>query len=82
MRETIQDMAHQIFFDICKKNPMEIDMFFLEQLNFPRIDYEQPRMTVNIPIPREVQGIQLFQGNLFLNFEESNVPGIILSFIL
>ena len=71
MRETIQDMAHQIFFDICKKNPMEIDMFFLEQLNFPRIDYEQPRMTVNIPMPREVQGIQLFQGNLFLNFEES-----------
>jgi len=63
-------MAHQIFFDICEKKPIEIDIFFLEQINFPRIDYE-PRMTVYLPIPREVHGIQVLQGNSFSNLEKS-----------
>ena len=70
MKETIQDMAHQIFFDICEKKPVEIDMFFSDQTNFPRIEYE-PRMTVNFPLPREVQGIQILQGNTFSNLETS-----------
>ncbi len=70
MKETIQDLAHQIFFEICEKNPAEIDMFFLDQINFPRIDYE-PRMTVTLPVPKEVHGIQAIQGNAFLNLEES-----------
>jgi Mg-chelatase subunit ChlD len=70
LKETIQDLAHQIFFEICEKNPAEIDMFFLDQINFPRIDYE-PRMTVTLPVPKEVHGIQAIQGNAFLNLEES-----------
>jgi len=63
-------MAHQLFFEICEKNPAEIDMFFLDQINFPRIEYE-PRMTINIPIPRDIHGIQAIQGNAFYNLEES-----------
>jgi len=70
LKETIQDLAHQLFFEICEKNPAEIDMFFLDQINFPRIDYE-PRMTVTLPVPKEVHGIQAIQGNAFLNLEES-----------
>ncbi|MEK0320655.1 MAG: vWA domain-containing protein [Nitrosopumilus sp.] len=70
MKETIQDMAHQIFFDICEKKPTEIDIFFLDQINFPRIEYE-PRMSVYLPLPRDVQGIQVLQGNTFLNLETS-----------
>jgi len=61
-------MAHQLFFDICEKKPSEIDIFFLDQIHFPRIDYE-PRMTVYLPMPREVQGIQVIQGNAFSNIE-------------
>jgi len=68
LKETIQGMAHQLFFDICEKNPSEIDIFFLDEINFPRIDYE-PRITVYLPIPREVQGIQVIQGNAFTNNE-------------
>lgn len=45
-------------------------MFFLDEINFPRIDYE-PRMTVRLPIPKETHGIQTIQGNAFLNLEES-----------
>ena len=45
MNDTIQDVAHQMFFDICERKSMSIDMFFLELQNFPKIDYE-PRMTV------------------------------------
>jgi len=45
-------------------------MFFLDEINFPRIDYE-PRMTVRLPIPKETHGIQTIQGNAFLNLDES-----------
>ena len=63
-------MAHQIFFDICEKKPVDIDVFFLEQIHFPRIDYE-PMMTVYFPIPREVQGVQVMHGNAFSDIEKS-----------
>jgi len=63
-------MAHQLFFDICEKKPVDFDMFFSEQTNFPKIEYE-PRMTIYLPIPKEVQGIQILQGNAFFNLEES-----------
>jgi len=70
MKDTIQDTAHQLFFEICDKNPMDIDVFFLDDLNFPRIDYE-PRTTVYIPTPKEVQGIQIIQGCAFTDLETS-----------
>jgi hypothetical protein len=60
-----------MFFKICEENPAEIDIFFLDEINFPRIDYE-PRMTVHLPIPKETHGIQIIQGNAFLNLEESH----------
>ncbi len=63
-------MAHQLFFDICEKKPVEIDIFFSDQTNFPRIEYE-PRMAVYFPLPRNVRGTQILQGNTFLNLEES-----------
>ena len=59
-----------MFFKICEENPAEIDIFFLDEINFPRIDYE-PRMTVHLPIPKETHGIQIIQGNAFLNLEKS-----------
>ncbi len=68
MKDTIQEVAHQIFFDICEKKSMNIDIFFLDQLNFPKIDYE-PRMTVYIPMPRLVQGMQVIQGSAFTDTE-------------
>jgi len=70
MKDTIQDVVHQIFFDICEKRAMDIDLFFLDQLHFPKIEYE-PRMTVYIPMPRQVQGMQVIQGNAFTNTETS-----------
>jgi len=70
LKENIQDVAHQMFFEICGKKPIDIDMFFLEQIHFPRIDY-QPRMTVYVPIPKETQGLQVIQGNAFLDREKS-----------
>ena len=70
MKETIQNMGHQLFFEICEKIPTDIDMFFLPEINFPRIDYE-PIMTVKIPVPKEMHGIQAIQGNAFVNLEES-----------
>ena len=70
MKETIQDMAHQLFFDICEKKPIDIDMFFLEQIHFPRIDYE-PRMTVYVPMPRQAQGLEIIEGCTFTNLETS-----------
>jgi len=63
-------MAHQVFFDISEKEPTEIDIFFSDEINFPIIEYE-PRMTVYFPLPREVQGIQILQGNTFFNLEAS-----------
>ncbi len=70
MKDTIQEVVHQIFFDICEKRAMDIDLFFLDQLHFPKIEYE-PRMTVYIPMPRLVQGMQVIQGSAFTNTETS-----------
>ncbi|MHA7647235.1 vWA domain-containing protein [Nitrosopumilus sp. S4] len=70
MKDTIQDMAHQLFFEICQKKPVDIDIFFLDQIHYPKIDYE-PRMTVYIPMPRPVQGIEIIQGCAFSDVEKS-----------
>lgn len=72
MKDNIQDTAHKLFFEICTKNPMDIDMFFLDHLNFPRIDYE-PITTIYFPLPREVNGIQVMNGSIFTSLEESKV---------
>ena len=68
MKETIQEIAHQIFFEICEKKPMNFDLFFIDQLSFPKINYE-PRMTAYFPMPRQVQGMQVIQGNAFIDTE-------------
>jgi len=70
MKDTIQEVAHEMFFDICEKKSTDIDIFFLDQMNFPKIDYE-PRMTVYIPMPRQVQEMQVIQGNAFTDTETS-----------
>ncbi len=63
-------MAHHLFFEICQKKPTDIDVFFNDQIHFPRIDFHE-RMTVYIPMPRPVQGIQIIQGCSFSNMEKS-----------
>ncbi|MFB5628134.1 MAG: VWA domain-containing protein [Nitrosarchaeum sp.] len=68
MRETIEDLANQIFFDICEKEQTDIDIFFLDNINFPKIDY-LPRMTVYVPVPRELNGNSIYEGNIFSNYE-------------
>ncbi|MFQ5781589.1 MAG: vWA domain-containing protein [Nitrosopumilus sp.] len=70
MKDTIQDIAHQIFFDICEKKPTDIDTFFFDHIHFPRIDYE-PIMTVYLPMPKHVQGLQVIQGCAFSSLETS-----------
>ena len=68
MKENIQGVAHKLFFDICGKKPTDIDIFFLDDIYFPRIEYE-PRMTVYLPIPREIRKMQSMDGCLFSNLE-------------
>jgi hypothetical protein len=63
-------MASQIFFDICEKKPIEVDLFFSNEINYPKIEYA-PRMAVYFPIPREVQGVQIMQDSAFSNYEKS-----------
>jgi len=70
LNETIQEIAHQVFFDICRREPTSVDVFFLEQQYFPKINYE-PRMTVYFPIPKQVQGMQTIQGCVFSNIDQS-----------
>lgn len=70
MRETIQDMAQNLFFDICDQKPTDVDLFFLDQIYFPKIEYE-PRTTVYFPIPKKTEGIQTLHGNSFSNIETS-----------
>jgi len=68
MKETVQDIAHQLFFDICGKKPIDIDIFFLEQQYFPKIDYE-PRMTIYFPVPRNIRELETIQGCAFSSLE-------------
>jgi Mg-chelatase subunit ChlD len=68
MKETVENVAHQIFFDICEKKPTDIDVFFLSDINFPKIEY-LPRMTVSVPLPREINGNNVYQGIIFSNYE-------------
>lgn len=68
MKETVEDVAHQIFFDICEKKPIDIDVFFLENIHFPKIEY-LPRMTVYFPLPREINGNSVFEGIVFSDYE-------------
>ena len=70
MRETIQDMAQNLFFDICDQKPTDVDVFFLEQIYFPKIEYE-PRTTIYFPVPKKTEGIQTLHGNSFSNIETS-----------
>lgn len=68
MKETVEDVAHQIFFDICEKKPIDIDMFFLYEIHFPKIEY-LPRMTTYFPLPREINGNQVYEGIVFSDYE-------------
>jgi len=68
LKETVQQIAHELFFEICGKKPIDIDTFFLEQQYFPKIDYE-PRMTVFFPMPRAIQGLETIQGCAFSDLE-------------
>jgi Mg-chelatase subunit ChlD len=63
-------MASQIFFDICEKKPIDVDLFFSHEIRFPKIEYE-PRVSVHFPIPREFKGMQIIQDSIFSNLEES-----------
>ncbi len=69
MKETVQTIAHELFFEICGEKPIDIDTFFLEQQYFPKIDYE-PRMTVYFPMPRQIQSLNTIQGCAFSNLED------------
>ena len=79
MKDTVQMIAHELFFDICGKKPIDIDTFFLEEQYFPKIDYE-PRMTVYFPMPRNIQGFETIQGCIFSNLE--TYPSTIFSLFL
>ena len=68
MKETVEEVSHQIFFDICEKNPMDIDVFFLDGINFPKIEY-LPSMTVYFPLPREINGKNIYEGIIFSDYE-------------
>ena len=68
MKETVEDVAYQIFFDICKKKPTDIDIFFLNNIHFPKIDY-LPRVTVYVPLPREINGNNIYEGIIFSDYE-------------
>ena len=70
MKDTIQDIAHSLFFEISGRKPIDIDTFFQDQQYFPKIEYE-PRMTVVFPMPRQIQGFETIQGCAFTNLEES-----------
>jgi len=70
MKETIEDLAYQIFFEICDKKPTDVDLFFLENIHFPKISY-LPRMTVYVPLPREIDGKTIYEGNIFSDYESS-----------
>ena len=59
-----------MFFEISGRKPIDIDTFFLDQQYFPKIDYE-PRMTVYFPMPRQIQGLETFEGCIFQNLEKS-----------
>ena len=68
MKETIQDVAHKLFFDICGEKPIDVDIFFLDEIHFPKIDYK-PRMAVYLPMPREIQEMETIQGCVFSSLE-------------
>ncbi|MBS3926461.1 MAG: VWA domain-containing protein [Nitrosarchaeum sp.] len=68
MKETVEDVAHQIFFDICEKKPTDVDVFFLESINFPKMEY-LPRTIAYIPLPRMVSGKNIFEGIIFSDYE-------------
>ncbi|MGY5147639.1 MAG: vWA domain-containing protein [Candidatus Nitrosopumilus sp. bin_7KS] len=70
MKDTIQDIAHSLFFKISGRKPIDIDTFFIEQQYFPKIEYE-PRMTAYFPLPKSIQGLETIQGCAFSNLGES-----------
>lgn len=70
MKESIENIAHKTFFDICGKKPTDIDIFFLQDISFPRIDY-LPIMTVYIPVPREIDSRYIYEGIIFSEYESS-----------
>ncbi|QLH10799.1 vWA domain-containing protein [Nitrosarchaeum sp. AC2] len=68
MKERVEDVAHKIFFEICGKKPTEIDLFFLDTIHFPKIDY-LPIMTVYLPMPRKINGHSVYEGIVFSEYE-------------
>ena len=81
MKETIQQLAHELFFEICGKKPIDIDLFFLEAQYFPEIKYE-PRMTAYFSVPRTIQGLETIQGCIFTSLEkyQSTIFSLFLAF--
>jgi len=72
MKEHVQDIAHQIFFDVCQRKATDIDVFFLEDFKFPKISY-LPIMTVYVPLPKTMQGYITYEGNLFNDLEKDGI---------
>ena len=70
MKETVEDVAHQIFFDICERKHTDVDVFFLENIHFPKIEY-LPRMTCYFPLPRELGGNWVYEGIIFSDYESA-----------
>ncbi|QUC65458.1 VWA domain-containing protein [Nitrosopumilus sp. K4] len=71
MKDTLADVSHELFFDLSGKNPSEIDIFFEESIDYPKIS-KTPRITITIPLPREYGGKYHLLGYEFAEYETNH----------
>lgn len=69
MKDTLSDVAYEIFYEVSQKEPAEIDFQISYKKNFPTIT-SKPKLDIVIPVPRESAGKYFFQGMVFDTYEK------------
>ena len=69
MKETLFDLAYNVFYDTAQTTPADVDFNLSSQVKYPKIEFI-PSNHVIIPQPTEFNGMYFFEGHVFDSYDE------------
>jgi len=69
MKESLFDLAYNVFYDTSQASPADVDFNLSNQVKYPKIEFI-PSNHVIIPQPTEFNGMYFFEGHVFDNYDE------------
>ncbi len=72
MKDTLNDISRQIFYDVAKKDEQDVDLILSNKKDFPYF-ITKPHLMAVVPIPRLVEEKFYFQGFIFDQYEKQSL---------